>query len=63
VSNKVTTTVFPTVLMFESLTQNEGEYSLNFYLRAFHAAIKTDFRFVQDNDSRSSRGVLRGLRY
>ena len=62
-SYKVTPTIFPEVLILESPTQNDGEYSLNFDLRAFHSATKTDFLFVQDNHSRSRRGVLRGLHY
>lgn len=62
-SYKVTPTIFPEVLILESPTHNDGEYSLNFDLRAFHAATKTDFLFVQDNHSRSRRGVLRGLHY
>jgi dTDP-4-dehydrorhamnose 3,5-epimerase len=62
-SYKVSPTVFTEVLILESPTQYDGEYSLNFDLRAFHAATKTDFQFVQDNHSRSSRGVLRGLHY
>ena len=35
----------------------------SFNQRAFNAATGTDHRFVQDNHSRSGRGVLRGLHY
>lgn len=60
---KVTSTVFPEVLIFESAEQQGEDGVVNFDLRAFHAATKTDFQFVQDNHSRSSQGVLRGLHY
>ncbi len=62
-SYKVTPTVFPEVLILEPATQHVGSSILNFDLRAFHAATQTDFQFVQDNHSRSSRGVFRGLHY
>jgi dTDP-4-dehydrorhamnose 3,5-epimerase len=60
---KITSTVFPEVFIFESAEQQSENDVVNFDLRAFHAATKTDFQFVQDNHSRSSQGVLRGLHY
>jgi dTDP-4-dehydrorhamnose 3,5-epimerase len=62
-SYTVTSTVFPEVLILEPVVQQGGDWVMSFDLRAFHQATKTDFRFVQDNHSRSSRGVLRGLHY
>lgn len=35
----------------------------SFNLQAFSEAVNKDMTFVQDNHSRSSRGVLRGLHY
>ena len=40
-----------------------GFFMESFNQRAFNEATGTDHRFVQDNHSRSSRGVLRGLHY
>jgi dTDP-4-dehydrorhamnose 3,5-epimerase len=40
-----------------------GFFFESFNQRAFNAATGTDYAFVQDNHSRSSRGVLRGLHY
>ena len=40
-----------------------GFFFESFNQRAFNAATGTDYQFVQDNHSRSSRGVLRGLHY
>jgi len=62
-SYKVSTTVFPEVLILESASQHGEGYDINFDLSNFHAATKTNFQFVQDNHSRSSQGVLRGLHY
>lgn len=58
-----TSTIFPEVFIFEPAEQQGDDGVVNFDLRAFHAATKTDFQFVQDNHSRSSQGVLRGLHY
>jgi len=40
-----------------------GFFFESFNQRAFNEATGTDFQFVQDNHSRSSKGVLRGLHY
>jgi len=40
-----------------------GFFTESFNKRAFAEAAGADFDFVQDNHSRSSRGVLRGLHY
>ena len=40
-----------------------GFFFESFNQRAFNAATGTDYAFVQDNHSRSSQGVLRGLHY
>ncbi|MES2399996.1 MAG: dTDP-4-dehydrorhamnose 3,5-epimerase [Pseudomonadota bacterium] len=40
-----------------------GFFFESFNQREFNTATNTDFNFVQDNQSRSSKGVLRGLHY
>ena len=40
-----------------------GFFYESFNQRAFNEATGTDYQFVQDNHSRSSKGVLRGLHY
>lgn len=40
-----------------------GYFFESFNQRAFNNAIKQDVRFVQDNESYSSKGVLRGLHF
>lgn len=40
-----------------------GFFFESFNQQAFNAATGTDYQFVQDNHSSSSRGVLRGLHY
>lgn len=40
-----------------------GFFFESFNQRAFNEATSTDHQFVQDNHSRSARGVLRGLHY
>ena len=40
-----------------------GFFYESFTQRAFNQATGTDYQFVQDNHSRSSKGVLRGLHY
>jgi dTDP-4-dehydrorhamnose 3,5-epimerase len=42
---------------------SRGFFMESFNARAFREATGTDAQFVQDNHSRSSRGVLRGLHY
>ncbi len=40
-----------------------GFFFESFNQRAFDEATGTSYQFVQDNHSRSSKGVLRGLHY
>ena len=58
-------TAIPDVLILEpKVFRDERGFFLESYNRAaFAAAVGEDPAFVQDNHSRSSRGVLRGLHY
>ncbi len=60
---KVTTTTLAGVLIVEPkvFSDSRGFFFESFNQRDFNAATGTDFTFVQDNHSRSSKGVLRGL--
>jgi len=62
---KVTPTALPEVLVFEPQVFGDarGFFFESFNRRAFRAATGLDPEFVQDNHSRSARGVLRGLHY
>ena len=62
---QVTTTAIPGVLILEPavLVDRRGFLAESFNQRAFDAAIGGHVTFVQDNHSRSTRGVLRGLHY
>ncbi|MEO8021552.1 dTDP-4-dehydrorhamnose 3,5-epimerase [Polaromonas sp.] len=62
---KVTITSVPDVLIIEPQVfgDERGFFFESFNQRAFNAAIGTDLSFVQDNHSRSTKGVLRGLHY
>ncbi|HQS39521.1 MULTISPECIES: dTDP-4-dehydrorhamnose 3,5-epimerase [unclassified Polaromonas] len=62
---KVTSTVIPDVLIIEPRVFGDprGFFFESFNQREFNAATGTDFSFVQDNHSRSAKGVLRGLHY
>lgn len=62
---KVTTTSIAGVLIIEPKVfgDSRGFFFESFNQRDFNAAIGTDFNFVQDNHSRSTKGVLRGLHY
>ena len=42
---------------------DRGFFYESFNEKAFQSLTGTDYRFVQDNHSRSSKGVLRGLHY
>ena len=55
----------PDVILIEPKVFGDarGFFFESFNQRAFNAATGTDYAFVQDNHSRSSRGVLRGLHY
>jgi dTDP-4-dehydrorhamnose 3,5-epimerase len=61
----VTPTDIPDVLLLEPKVfgDSRGFFFESFNHRVFEAAIGHPVRFVQDNHSRSGRGVLRGLHY
>jgi dTDP-4-dehydrorhamnose 3,5-epimerase len=62
---KVTSTALPTVLIFEPDVFNDsrGFFFESFNQRFFAHATGLGVNFVQDNHSRSAKGVLRGLHY
>ncbi|TAM17857.1 MAG: dTDP-4-dehydrorhamnose 3,5-epimerase [Pandoraea sp.] len=62
---KVTPTKIPDVLLIEPqvFSDDRGFFFESFNQRKFEEAIGRSVNFVQDNHSRSSRGVLRGLHY
>lgn len=62
---KVTVTSISDVLIVEPKVfgDSRGFFFESFNQRNFNAATGTDFNFVQDNHSRSEKGVLRGLHY
>ena len=62
---KVTPTSIPDVLVIEPKVFGDarGFFYESFNQQAFNEATGTNYQFVQDNHSRSSRGVLRGLHY
>lgn len=62
---KVTRTNLPEVLLIEPqlFGDDRGFFLESWNARAFGAIVGTDVQFVQDNHSRSRRGVLRGLHY
>jgi dTDP-4-dehydrorhamnose 3,5-epimerase len=62
---KVTHTAIEGVLILEPKVfgDERGFFLESFNQKAFDAAVGSEVRFVQDNHSRSSRGVLRGLHY
>ena len=62
---KVTPTQIPDVLIIEPKVfgDERGFFFESFNLKAFREATGLDVDFVQDNHSRSQRGVLRGLHY
>jgi dTDP-4-dehydrorhamnose 3,5-epimerase len=59
------TTPLPGVLILEPevFADERGFFFESFNQRAFDAAVGQPVTFVQDNHSRSQRGVLRGLHY
>ncbi|WP_066269197.1 dTDP-4-dehydrorhamnose 3,5-epimerase [Hydrogenophaga palleronii] len=61
----VTPTRIPDVLVIEPklFGDTRGFFLESFNQAAFQAATGLDVNFVQDNHSRSTRGVLRGLHY
>lgn len=62
---KVTPTAIPDVLVIEPRVFGDarGFFFESFNRKAFHEATGLDMDFVQDNHSRSGKGVLRGLHY
>ncbi len=62
---KATPTEIPDVLVIEPKVFGDarGFFFESFNARAFRDATGLDEQFVQDNHSRSARGVLRGLHY
>ena len=62
---KVTTTAIADVLIIEPKVFGDarGFFYESFNQKAFNDATGTDHQFVQDNHSRSTKGVLRGLHY
>lgn len=62
---KVTPTALAGVLVLEPrrFGDDRGFFLESFNQRAFNEATGLDVQFVQDNHSRSARGVLRGMHY
>ena len=62
---KVTPTAIPDVLVIEPKVFGDarGFFYESFNQKVFNQATGLNLRFVQDNHSRSARGVLRGLHY
>ncbi len=62
---KVTPTNIPDVLIIEPKVfgDSRGFFFESFNQQAFNEAIGQKVQFVQDNHSRSAKGVLRGLHY
>ena len=62
---KATATTLPDVFVIEPRVFGDarGFFFESFNQQSFDSATGTAHRFVQDNHSRSSRGVLRGLHY
>jgi dTDP-4-dehydrorhamnose 3,5-epimerase len=58
-------TALPGVLVLQPKVfgDNRGFFTESYNRARFHELTGTDFDFVQDNHSRSARGVLRGLHY
>jgi dTDP-4-dehydrorhamnose 3,5-epimerase len=62
---KITPTSLPEVLILEPKVfgDSRGFFFESFNQRGFNDATGLDAKFVQDNHSRSGKGVLRGLHY
>lgn len=62
---KITPTQLPEVLIVEPRVFGDarGFFTESWNEQAFNQALGQQIRFVQDNHSRSARGVLRGLHY
>lgn len=62
---KVTPTAIPEVLIFEPRVfgDDRGFFMESYNQRVFDEAVGRQVKFLQDNHSRSAKGVLRGLHY
>lgn len=62
---KASSLAIPDVILIEPRVfgDSRGFFYESFNKKAFDAAVGRDVNFVQDNHSRSMRGVLRGLHY
>jgi dTDP-4-dehydrorhamnose 3,5-epimerase len=62
---KITPTALPEVLILEPRVFGDarGFFTESWSEKVFNQAVGQDFHFVQDNHSRSARGVLRGLHF
>src|SRR5256885_11161559 len=62
---KATPQAIPEVMLIEPKVfgDDRGFFLESFNQQAFNQATGTDHQFVQDNHSRSKKGVLRGLHY
>lgn len=62
---KVTSTKIPDLMVIEPKVfgDNRGFFLESYNERDFHEALGRKVNFVQDNHSRSAKGVLRGLHY
>ena len=62
---KVTATAIPGVLILEPKVfgDERGFFMESFNRKAFNEAVGHEVTFVQDNHSRSAKGVLRGLHF
>ena len=61
---KITETAIPEVLLFEPTVHgDERGYFLETFRAAFFSERGLDLEFVQDNQSRSAQGTLRGLHF
>lgn len=62
---QITPTALPEVLLIEPKVFGDarGFFMESWNQARFNEAVGSDVQFVQDNHSRSSRGVLRGLHY
>lgn len=62
---QITATALPEVLVIEPRVFGDarGFFTESWNEQVFNKAVGSEVRFVQDNHSRSARGVLRGLHY
>lgn len=62
---KATPTAIPDVILFEPTVHGDerGFFFESFNQQRFEEAVERKVTFVQDNHSRSNKGVLRGLHY